>query len=78
ALRTSAPGTLSSTARPLLAGIEVEAEAAAPVVAVMGDSITDGATASLDRDSRGPDFLAARLAPHGAAVVNAGISGARL
>ena len=64
ALRTSAPGTLSSTARPLLAGIEVEAEAAAPVVAVMGDSITD--------------FLAARLAPHGAAVVNAGISGARL
>ncbi|KEH11544.1 lipase [Delftia sp. 670] len=78
ALRTSDPGAISSTARPLLAGIEVEAEAAAPVVAVMGDSITDGATASLDRDSRWPDFLAARLAPHGAAVVNAGISGARL
>ena len=27
---------------------------------------------------RWPDFLAARLAPHGVAVVNAGISGARL
>jgi len=45
---------------------------------VIGDSITDGATASLDKDSRWPDFLAARLAPHGVAVVNAGISGARL
>ncbi|WP_333907528.1 SGNH/GDSL hydrolase family protein [Delftia acidovorans] len=81
ALRTSDPGAISSTARPLLAGIQVEANPAspaAPVVAVMGDSITDGATASLDRDSRWPDFLAARLAPHGAAVVNAGISGARL
>jgi len=81
ALRTSDPCAISSTARPLLAGIQVEANPAspaAPVVAVMGDSITDGATASLDRDSRWPDFLAARLAPHGAAVVNAGISGARL
>ncbi|MCS8642474.1 GDSL-type esterase/lipase family protein, partial [Pseudomonas aeruginosa] len=43
-----------------------------------GDSITDGASASLDRNSRWPDFLAERLAPHGVAVVNAGISGARL
>ncbi|TVO57055.1 SGNH/GDSL hydrolase family protein [Denitromonas halophila] len=72
---TKADGT---TARPLLTGIQVETEQAARAVVVLGDSITDGATASLDKDSRWPDFLAARLAPHGVAVVNAGISGARL
>nr|WP_240039479.1 SGNH/GDSL hydrolase family protein [Achromobacter aloeverae] len=68
----------STTARPLLTGIQVETEQSARAVAVIGDSITDGATATLDKDSRWPDFLAARLAPHGVAVVNAGISGARL
>ncbi|MBV7454003.1 SGNH/GDSL hydrolase family protein [Acidovorax sp. sif1233] len=68
----------STTARPLLAGIQVEAAPTARAVVVIGDSITDGATASLDNDRRWPDFLATRLAPHGVAVVNAGISGARL
>jgi lysophospholipase L1-like esterase len=71
----------STTARPLLASIQVEAAPAtqpARAVAVIGDSITDGATASLDGNRRWPDFLAERLAPHGVAVVNAGISGARL
>lgn len=68
----------TTTARPLLAGIQVETAADPRAVAVIGDSITDGAGASLDRDSRWPDFLATRLAPHGVAVVNAGISGARL
>lgn len=48
------------------------------VVVVLGDSITDGACASLDADTRWPDFLARRLAPHRVAVLNAGISGARL
>jgi len=67
-----------TTARSLLTGIQVETGAPARAVAVIGDSITDGATASLDKNSRWPDFLAARLAPHGVAVVNAGISGARL
>lgn len=71
-------GIDSTTARLVLTGIQVEAGHAAQAVVVMGDSITDGATASLDKDSRWPDFLAARLAPHGVAVVNAGISGARL
>lgn len=78
ALRTAGQGAYSSTARPLLAGIQVEAGPQSRAVAVIGDSITDGATASLDKDSRWPDFLAARLAPRGVAVVNAGISGARL
>ena len=67
----------ATTARPLLSGIQVETTTPRAVV-VMGDSITDGAGASLDKDRRWPDFLAARLAPHGVAVVNAGISGGRL
>ncbi len=48
------------------------------VVVVLGDSITDGACASLDADARWPDFLAKRLASRRIAVLNAGISGARL
>lgn len=77
-LETGAASSQRTTARPLLAGIQVETAQAARAIVVIGDSITDGATASLDKDSRWPDFLAARLAPHGVAVVNAGISGARL
>lgn len=76
ALRKSEHG--ETTARPLLAAIQVETKQAARALAVLGDSITDGATASLDRNSRWPDFLAERLAPRGVAVLNAGISGARL
>jgi len=71
-------GASSTTARLFLAGIEVEAAASARSVVVIGDSITDGATASLDQDQRWTDHLAARLAPRGVAVVNAGISGGRL
>lgn len=71
-------GASSTTARLLLSGIEVEAAASARSVVVVGDSITDGATASLDQDQRWTDHLAARLAPEGIAVVNAGISGGRL
>lgn len=77
-LRMTDRATQSTTARPLLTVIQVETAQAARAVAVIGDSITDGATASLDKDSRWPDFLAVRLAPHGVAVINAGISGARL
>jgi len=68
----------TTTARLFLTGIEVQAAAGARSVVVIGDSITDGATASLDRDQRWTDHLAARLAPRGVAVVNAGISGGRL
>lgn len=67
-----------TTARLFLTGIEVEAAPGARSVVVIGDSITDGATASLDQDQRWTDHLAARLAPRGVAVVNAGISGGRL
>lgn len=68
----------TTTARLFLTGIEVQAAAGARSVVVIGDSITDGATASLDRDQRWTDHLAERLAPRGVAVVNAGISGGRL
>lgn len=69
---------VTTTARLFLSGVQVEGPSTRTAVAVIGDSITDGATASLDADHRWPDYLAARLAPHGVAVVNAGISGARL
>ncbi|WP_312434647.1 SGNH/GDSL hydrolase family protein [Janthinobacterium sp.] len=72
------PALQTTTARLLLSGIEVEAAPAASAVAVLGDSIADGASASQGRDTRWPDVLAQRLAPHGVAVLNAGISGARL
>ncbi|KKO63570.1 GDSL-like Lipase/Acylhydrolase [Janthinobacterium sp. KBS0711] len=68
----------TTTARVLLSAIQVEAAPGAQAVAILGDSITDGATASLGMDARWPDFLARRLTPHGVAVINAGISGARL
>ena len=45
---------------------------------VIGDSLTDGNGASPGRDQRWPDHLSRRLAPHGVAVLNAGISGNRL
>ncbi|QJD91431.1 SGNH/GDSL hydrolase family protein [Duganella dendranthematis] len=54
------------------------ARPAAGVVAAFGDSITDGNGSTPDQDHRWPDYLAARLSPGGVAVVNAGISGARL
>ncbi|MGK5057610.1 SGNH/GDSL hydrolase family protein [Janthinobacterium sp. LB2P49] len=73
-----APDVQATTARLLLSAIEVEAAPAAQAVAILGDSITDGASASLGKDTRWPDVLAERLAPHGVAVINAGISGARL
>ncbi|WP_253192708.1 SGNH/GDSL hydrolase family protein [Janthinobacterium sp. LM6] len=74
----SQAGVQSTTARLLLSAIQVEAAPAAQAVAILGDSISDGASASLGMDARWPDFLAARLAPQGVAVINAGISGARL
>lgn len=68
----------TTTARLLVAGVLVDAPDAKGTVVIMGDSITDGAGATLDGESRWPDYLAARAAPHGIAVANAGISGARL
>jgi lysophospholipase L1-like esterase/phosphoribosylcarboxyaminoimidazole (NCAIR) mutase len=67
-----------TTARMLVSAVQVEAPARAGAVVVLGDSITDGNGVTVDADARWPDYLAARLAPRNMAVVNAGISGARL
>jgi lysophospholipase L1-like esterase len=74
--------------RALLAGIWVDAPPRTGAVVAFGDSITDGNGSTPDRDRRWPDYLAARLSTGegaranddggGVAVVNAGISGARL
>jgi len=72
------PATEGLSARMFLSAIAVEADAPRGSVVVIGDSITDGNGATLDADTRWPDFLAARLAPRGIAVLNAGISGGRL
>ncbi|ENX46461.1 hypothetical protein F886_01903 [Acinetobacter sp. NIPH 542] len=68
----------TTTARLLLSAIEVKPKRKAHVVAVIGDSITDGATATLDANTRWTDFLAKRVSPHQVAVINSGISGNRL
>nr|WP_315212333.1 SGNH/GDSL hydrolase family protein [uncultured Duganella sp.] len=64
--------------RALLSAILVEAPAGKGALVALGDSITDGNGSTPDRDRRWPDYLAARLSGDGVAVVNAGISGARL
>ena len=64
--------------RLFLSAVLVDAPTGSHTVVTLGDSITDGNGSTPDRDRRWPDFLARRLAPHGGAVANAGISGARL
>lgn len=68
----------TTTVRLLLSAVEVKPKRKAHVVAVVGDSITDGATATLNANSRWTDFLAKRLSAHHVAVINSGISGNRL
>ncbi|MFK3738361.1 SGNH/GDSL hydrolase family protein [Massilia sp. TN1-12] len=80
--RTGTPGFAADTLVPgrlFLNAVLVETPPAqARTVVVLGDSITDGNGSTPDQDRRWPDALARRLAPHGIAVANAGISGARL
>lgn len=64
--------------RLFLSAVLVEPLTLAGVVVTLGDSITDGNGSTPNANRRWPDYLAARLAPHGVAVANAGISGARL
>jgi lysophospholipase L1-like esterase len=66
------------SARVFVSGILVDASKDAQAVVTMGDSITDGNGSTPDANSRWPDFLAKRLADKNVAVLNAGISGARL
>jgi lysophospholipase L1-like esterase len=68
------------TSRIFLSGIMVDAAPDARAIVTFGDSITDGATSTLDANHRWPDFLAERLheADAEVAVLNQGISGARV
>lgn len=78
---TSATRLKAATALPVrlfLTGVQVEADADARAVVVLGDSITDGAASTPGSDRRWTDFLARRLAGERIAVLNAGISGARV
>ncbi|MCB2255986.1 SGNH/GDSL hydrolase family protein [Pseudomonas chlororaphis] len=65
-------------ARLFLSDILVDAPPDSQALVVLGDSITDGNGSTLDRNRRWPDFLAQRLASKKVAVLNGGISGARL
>ena len=63
----------------LVTQVDVDATTAHSVVVCVGDSITDGATSTINAFRSYPDRLAERLAPAGKwAVVNAGIGGNKL
>jgi len=63
----------------LVTEVDVDAATATGVVVALGDSITDGATSTINAFRSWPDRLAERLAPAGKlAVVNTGIGGNRL
>lgn len=68
--------------RAFISGVEVEAAYPTKVLAVLGDSISDGVGSTNDANRRWPDLLAERLAARDArkgwGVVNMGISGNRL
>ncbi|WP_136622225.1 MULTISPECIES: SGNH/GDSL hydrolase family protein [Mesorhizobium] len=68
----------TTDARILVSEVLIDAPANDGAVIAIGDSITDGNGATLDADDRWPDFLAGRLVSNKIAVLNAGISGARL
>jgi len=63
-------------------GIDVKGDAKSASVVLFGDSITDGALSTLDKNARWPDVLAARLAADKrtakVGVLNEGIGGNRV
>ena len=65
-----------------LSGVDVVAPADAGVIVAFGDSITDGATSTVDADRSWPSLFARRILSNNAtshwAVVNEGISGNRV
>ncbi len=63
-----------------ISGVHVPAPAGTPVVVAFGDSITDGATSTVNADDDWPSQLAKRLhdANMNVAVINEGISGNRV
>lgn len=79
--QTSAAMIASGSAikgRMFLNALQVDAHPATRTVVAFGDSITDGNGSTPDANRRWPDLLAQRFARSNVAVVNAGISGARV
>ncbi|MDP8914624.1 MAG: SGNH/GDSL hydrolase family protein [Pseudomonadota bacterium] len=71
----------TSISRYFLTGVDVSSPRRGSVIVAIGDSITDGAGAEMDRDARWPDVLAERLQRAGRrhfGVANAGISANRI
>lgn len=67
--------------RLVVAGVDVETPRPAPVIVTLGDSITDGARATVGADTRWPDQLAGRLQAAGlrrVGVANLGIGANRV
>jgi lysophospholipase L1-like esterase len=68
--------------RAFISGVEVETSAPAKVIAVLGDSISDGMGSTPDTNRRWPDLLAERLAARDGrkawGIANLGISGNRV
>lgn len=78
---TSFEPVATNASRILLSSVLVDAPADAKSIVLFGDSITDGNCSTVDMNHRYPDYLAERLHAAGhanIALVNAGISGARL
>ena len=67
---------------PFVKGVDVKVSAQSAAVVAFGDSITDGAFATLNQNARWPDELARRLLANpktaGIAVLNEGIGGNRI
>jgi lysophospholipase L1-like esterase len=73
---------LTATSWYWLSSIEVDATASASAIVAFGDSITDGATSTVNANKSWPSQLAERLAANNAtasiAILNEGISGNRI
>jgi lysophospholipase L1-like esterase len=76
------PDATPITTWPWLCGVDVETSSPSRAIVALGDSITDGASSTLDANRRWPDLLAERLnggpGSSNTAVLNQGIIGNRL
>jgi len=79
---TELAGAKTFTSWDFLKGVDVRAEGNSGSIVAFGDSITDGAHSTRDKNARWPDVLAARLAANRATahlgVLNEGIGGNRV
>jgi lysophospholipase L1-like esterase len=72
------PGSSLGRGPALVSGVEVQAPGAHHVIVAFGDSITEGAGATLGTHQDWPEQLAQRISNRGWVVINSGIGGNRL